>query len=238
MSTASKTVLANKALSFLGQKPITDITTVDTANDRLTVVQLHIDDAIEEFIRDFNFSPGTKTADLILLCEDPTDNWQFAYYRPSDCLRFRKILSAVEEDDRETAVDFREVTEPSATAVNITAATQSTSCTITTSSALTDGQIIAVAAVVGMTQLNGNSYIVSESDEDAKTCVLVDLSTGEDVDSSAYTAYTSGGTATPTEHWRIYANVESPIAEYSTLANYSLWQKPSFPTIQTGFPTT
>lgn len=56
-----------------------------------------------------------------------------------------------------------------------------------------NGDIITVQEVVGMTELNGNSYIVANLNEAANTFELTDLA-GNNVDTSGFTAYSSGGT--------------------------------------------
>jgi len=73
---------------------------------------------------------------------------------------------------------------------NITGATKANPCVITYDGrSLRNGQSITINGVVGMTQLNGNSYTVAGLDTDAKTFQL------SGINSSAYTTYVSGGVA-------------------------------------------
>jgi hypothetical protein len=75
---------------------------------------------------------------------------------------------------------------------NITAATKANPCKVTvTTHGYTTGQRIRIASVVGMTELNGNSYYITKVDADNFT-----LSTlaGVPVNSSGYGAWSSGGT--------------------------------------------
>lgn len=76
---------------------------------------------------------------------------------------------------------------------SISGATRANPCVITTSAAhgLTTGDAVGISGVVGMTQLNGNEYKVT-----VLTATTFSLQTlaGVNVDSTAYTAYTSGGT--------------------------------------------
>ena len=58
-----------------------------------------------------------------------------------------------------------------------------------TAHGLATGDVVTIAAVVGMTQVNGQSYVVKNLT--ASTFSLIGC------DSTAFTAYTSGGTATP-----------------------------------------
>lgn len=80
----------------------------------------------------------------------------------------------------------------SATA-SISGATQAKPVVITTSAAhgLADGDDISIASVGGMTELNGNRYVVSNA---LSTTFELHDANGEDVDGTGFTAYTSGGT--------------------------------------------
>lgn len=81
--------------------------------------------------------------------------------------------------------------------VSITAATRANPCVITSAGhGFGNGQWIHIASVAGMTQLNGNTY--KTANVAANTFELQDLD-GNNINSSAFTAYTSGGTVT---QWR------------------------------------
>lgn len=56
---------------------------------------------------------------------------------------------------------------------------------------LSDGDIVIIRGVVGMTEVNKNKYEVANSASD--TFELTDASTGDDIDTSDYTTYVSGG---------------------------------------------
>lgn len=76
---------------------------------------------------------------------------------------------------------------------NITAVTQADPAVVTiTSHGLSDGDWVYISGVVGMTELNGKIFKVASST--THTFALQDVD-GNDVDSTAYTAYGSGGTA-------------------------------------------
>jgi len=76
--------------------------------------------------------------------------------------------------------------------VAITGATQAAACQITaTDHGLETGDVIEIYGVVGMTQLNGNTYSVVKTG--ANTITLKDPDTLVDIDSTGYTAYSSGG---------------------------------------------
>ena len=82
-------------------------------------------------------------------------------------------------------------------AVNITAASQSAPCILTLASGtgLAIGSVGTIAGVAGMTQLNGNKYSVDYING-AKIALA-------GVDSTGFTAYTSGGTWTPVTSTKI-----------------------------------
>lgn len=69
----------------------------------------------------------------------------------------------------------------------ITGATQANPCVITAANSFSNGQKVFISGVVGMTELNGNVYTVANA-----SGTDFELS---GTDSSAYTAYSSGGTA-------------------------------------------
>lgn len=76
----------------------------------------------------------------------------------------------------------------------ITGATRANPCVITsTAHGMGDGQVIGIASVGGMTQLNGLRFKIKNTT--ANTFELTDLS-GVDINSTAFATYTSGGTIT------------------------------------------
>lgn len=79
------------------------------------------------------------------------------------------------------------------TAKTITGITQANPGVITSAGhGFVDGDEVYISGIVGMTQLNGRSFIVDQIG--VNTFSLVDM-WGTPVDTSAYTAYTSGGSA-------------------------------------------
>ena len=74
----------------------------------------------------------------------------------------------------------------------ITGATQANPCVVTaTGHGLETGDLIEIYGVVGMVELNGNTYSVVKIDADNVS--LKDSVTFVDIDSTGYTAYSSGG---------------------------------------------
>lgn len=85
------------------------------------------------------------------------------------------------------------------TSVAITGSTQANPCVLTCSGEFDPGTLITISGVVGMIQLNNNSYIVLSS---TTTTVTID------VNSSQFTSYDSGGTATPVGFNNQFAEIE------------------------------
>ena len=78
------------------------------------------------------------------------------------------------------------------TPTNITAVTQSSPAVVTSvAHGLANGDIVVISSVVGMVELNNRQFVVTNKTAD--TFQLYDYA-GAAVDSTAYTAYTSGGT--------------------------------------------
>ena len=73
-------------------------------------------------------------------------------------------------------------------ALTITGATQANPCVLTVANNLGVGNLVTIADVSGMTELNSNTYIVTAASSTTLTI---------QVDSTGFTAYTEGGTATP-----------------------------------------
>ena len=110
-----------------------------------------------------------------VLSEHP---WTFAQRRIA--------LTATVPDDVSLTID-----DAQNTPIVITGATAADPVVITaTAHGFSDDDWVKITSVVGMTELNGNFYIVSNAT--ANTFELTDTD-GDDVDGLLYTAYTSGG---------------------------------------------
>jgi len=92
---------------------------------------------------------------------------------------------------------FGRTTAIGATTSSLSGVTQANPGVFTTSAAhnLSVGQLITITGVVGMTQLNGNTYVVNTTPLSTTFTVTFQ---GSALNTSAYTAYSSGGTVTPT----------------------------------------
>ena len=60
--------------------------------------------------------------------------------------------------------------------------------------AMADGDYVRIENVSGMIELNGQSYVVDDADSTTLTLTLDDVTETTSIDTTAYTAYTSGGT--------------------------------------------
>ncbi len=89
--------------------------------------------------------------------------------------------------------------DQSGSTVTITGITQADPAVLTTSGPIPVDQLIQISGVLGMTELNGNNYFVISS---TPTSVTIG------VDSSAFTAYISGGIATPIDPINQTAEIE------------------------------
>ena len=107
-----------------------------------------------------------------------------------------------------------------AVSATITGVTQANPAVVTAAShGFSDGQNVEITGVAGMTELNGNTYVITVIDDDSFSL--------NNTDSSAFTAYTSGGTATRTnnrpssvtyyQQRRVFANTrEEPQTVFTT----------------------
>jgi hypothetical protein len=106
----SKVEVCNMALSHLGIGKT--IGNLDTEKSQEAIsCRLFFDRAMNATLRDCEWSFATKTVTLSLVEEDPTDEWAFSYRYPSDCKYFRRILSGIRNDSRQTKVSYRVVSD-------------------------------------------------------------------------------------------------------------------------------
>ncbi len=111
------------------------------------------------------------------------------------------------------------------TARNITAITKANPGVITSNAhGLMDGQVVTIAAVGGMTEINGTYYVAGAT---TNTFTLVSLD-GVPVNSTSFTTYTSGGTATPLAYLPVSeartinaADAQTPEIDVTTLLSTS-----------------
>ena len=102
----SKTQIANLALSHLGVAKV--IGNLDTeSSSEASVCRTFYEITRDVVLRDFEWPFATTTLTLGLVEEDPTDEWEYSYRYPSDCLKFRKILSGTRNETNDTRESYR-----------------------------------------------------------------------------------------------------------------------------------
>lgn len=113
-----------------------------------------------------------------------------------------------------------EIENTAGTPVTISGASKASPCVITaTAHGLSSGDIVSIASVVGMTELNGKTAVITKLTADTFSLL--------GVDSTAYTSYTSGGSATPktwsasTEH-KSYSGFDGKASEKNVTTMLSI----------------
>lgn len=107
----SDTEIANLALGHLGQgTEIQNLTTTRSAE--ALAARMFYDSIRRATLRDHAWPFATKFATLALVSEygdagHPTEEWQFAYRQPTDCLLDRKIQSGIRNDNRQSRVPYK-----------------------------------------------------------------------------------------------------------------------------------
>ena len=111
--------------------------------------------------------------------------------------------------------------------LNITGATQANPCVLTVTNTYTNGDWVYITGVNGMTQLNGNTYIVTSAS--GSNVTLTDLN-GNAINATAYGAYSSGGTTA-----RVYTistpwlASDLPLLKYTESADVVSFAHPNYP---------
>jgi len=134
--------------------------------------------------------------------------------RPTGCsstvggagaLSFRYRVTAVKPETFEESLAGLETTK------NITGATQANPCAITSvAHGYSTGDEITLASIGGMTQLNGQTVTITKTGADTYTL--------DGVNSTAYGAYTAGGTSA-----RTYARIDSAATPSASAPNVISW---------------
>lgn len=103
---ASKVTICNMAIAALGVGDL--IVNVDTERSaEARACKLFYPEVVKEVLRDAPWTFATKTVDLSLIEENPTDEWAYSYTYPVDCVMARRIPSGLRTDTRKTRVPFR-----------------------------------------------------------------------------------------------------------------------------------
>lgn len=98
--------ICNLALSHLGiGKEIANLAT--ERSQEANACRAFFNVCRDETLNDADWPFATKFIDLGLVEEDPTDEWGFSYRYPSDCVKFRRIISGSRNDTRDTRVPYK-----------------------------------------------------------------------------------------------------------------------------------
>jgi hypothetical protein len=112
----TSTEIANLALSHLGiGKDISDLDAERSQEARAIRRVWHV--ALKEVLRDYDWPFASKTLTLAEIEEDPTEEWAYAYVYPSDCVKFRRILSGNRNETQDSRIPYRVVQHDGATAL-------------------------------------------------------------------------------------------------------------------------
>lgn len=82
-----------------------------------------------------------------------------------------------------------------------------------------NGDKVYIEDVLGMTELNGNYYRIANINKTSNTFELVDVDTLENIDGTAFTAYTSAGTATICPYYGFLRKY--PIPDYNATITFT-----------------
>lgn len=229
---SSETDLLNLALAHLGQAPVDDIETADTGNAALTAGRQLFTIVRNIVLRTFRIPTGVKQAPLVLLFEQtddedlPFQTYRYTYLEPSDCVFFKKLAN--NQDRQETPKDRvkYEISgdQKDGTAPTITGISQATEGVVTCPAhGKTEGQLVTLTTIVGMTELNGMTVIVA--DPTTNTFKMRSRTTGDYIDTSLYGSWSSGGIATHISSKRILTDQEDALGEYVYyLTDLALWE--------------
>lgn len=101
------TDIANMALSHINVgKPIGNLATENSQEAR--ACRVFYDTARTATLRDFNWPFARKILTLALIKAQPNCQWAYSYQYPSDCVAFRKILSPLANDTRQSRIPYKE----------------------------------------------------------------------------------------------------------------------------------
>lgn len=196
---ASDVDICNLALSHIRSAAITILAGTDARSVACTRHYAVTRDAV---LRDHAWGFAKKRKILILVDEE-FSGWGYTYLHPADCIAAHEIYNrdgalTGSVYDAETGlfviagkIEFEvSLGENLGTDITITGATQASPIIITAAGhSLTDGDKIIISDVVGMTELNGRTFIV----DDSAVTFSLDDSNNNNVDGTGYTAYVSGG---------------------------------------------
>lgn len=113
---SSSTEISNIAISHLGVGK--EIANLDTEQSQEAIAcRRFYTTARDEVLRDIEWSFTTKFATLALVSSNPTEEWDYSYRVPSDCLKVRRLLSGVRNPGQNSRAPYAIVRDSAGTLI-------------------------------------------------------------------------------------------------------------------------
>lgn len=105
--TTLSTPIANMALAHINvSKPIGNLETENSQEAR--ACRVFYETVRQAVLRDFNWPFARKIITLDLVATNPNTEWQYSYEYPDDCIAFRRIISPIRNDTRQSRIPYKE----------------------------------------------------------------------------------------------------------------------------------
>lgn len=206
--------IANLALRHIGDSTVISDLSTDTTRQAILIQQFY-DVALEDLTRDFDHPHTTVIDDLVLVEEDPNDEWSFSYRYPATAKNVRRIISGTRRDTPQSRVPFKIVKD---SVKDIAAITKANPASVTsTGHGYATGDEIYIFDVAGMTQLTDALYTITVVDDNTYTL--------DGINSTAYSTFTSGQTQGGN---LILTDMEDAQAEWSEVVDRPFLYPPDF----------
>ena len=103
---ASSTEICNLALSHLNiGKEIAALSTEQS--QEASACRRFYEHALDAALRDFAWPFATTIAAVGLIEANPNDEWAYSYRYPTDCVKIRRVLSGLRDDNRQTRSQYK-----------------------------------------------------------------------------------------------------------------------------------
>jgi hypothetical protein len=190
--------ICNMALSLLKVPTVTSITSPTTEIEELC--DLWYEPSRQELLRKHPWNFAKKRATLYSIVTDPTFGYDYKYLLPTDFMRLRFIgtdnegLVGKDYDLDQDQYLLTDDGDTDAEGTDITDITTANPGVVTAAShGFSNGEVAIIEDVVGMTEVNDLHFTVANATTDTFE-LQSQAATPVDVDTSGYTAYSSGGT--------------------------------------------
>jgi len=104
MSASTNISICNLALGLLGNGK--RIGNLSERTVEAIACNAFFEDVRDATLRDFDFPFSKAFVDLILVEEDPTEEWAYSYRMPADCLKARRIISGNPQEANNERVKY------------------------------------------------------------------------------------------------------------------------------------